>query len=183
MRLQPNFEWLCSSYNAARVLWLVFALSSNHCVKTQLFVESEKIIIIAALFGECFEFVHRIAWIGFVEAGRISIFPGLLVLVDLVLVLAWLQVREVLWAPSENTENPVTSLLRAGLKTNVMNWKIMNRKGSSRMLIWHKMLCLEMWFSATGKFSSVDKALLKKKKEKKTQTKRTPECPWAEFGK
>lgn len=38
----------------------------------------------------------RVASIGLVEAGRISVFPGLLVLVDLVLVLAWLQGREVL---------------------------------------------------------------------------------------
>lgn len=39
----------------------------------------------------------------------------------------------------------------------------MNRKGSGRKLIQHEMFCLEMWFNATGKFSSADKALLKNK--------------------
>lgn len=117
-------------------------------------------------------------------AGGISIFPGLLVFVDLVLVLVWLQGREVLWALSENTENPVASLLSSGLKMNGMNRKILNRKGSGRKLIRHKMFCLEMRFNAAGKFSSADKALLKKKKRKrKPQTKGTPQCPWAELGK
>lgn len=56
----------------------------------------KKTVVTATLFGERFEFVYRVASIGLVEAGRISVFPGLLVLVDLVLVLAWLQGREVL---------------------------------------------------------------------------------------
>lgn len=54
----------------------------------------------------------------------------------------------------------MASLLSAGLKMNGMNRKIMNRKGSGRKLIRHKMFCLEVWFNATGKFSSADKALL-----------------------
>lgn len=54
----------------------------------------------------------------------------------------------------------MASLLRAGLRMNVMNRNIMNRKGSGRKLILHKMFSLEMWLNATGKFSSADKALL-----------------------
>lgn len=46
-------------------------------------------------------------------------------------------------------------LLRAELKMNVMN-----RKGSGGKLILHKLFCLEMRCNTTGKFFSVDKALL-----------------------
>lgn len=49
----------------------------------------------------------------------------------------------------------MASFLRVELKMNVMN-----RKGSGRKLILHKLFCLEMWFNTTGKFSSADKALL-----------------------
>lgn len=51
-------------------------------------------------------------------------------------------------------------LLRAELKMNVMNRRVMNRKGSGGKLILHKLVFLEMWFNATGMFSSADKALL-----------------------
>lgn len=77
----------------------------------------------------------------------------------------------------------MASLLSAGLKMNGMNRKIMNRKRSDRKLIRHKMFCLEMWFSATGKFSSTDKALLFKKKEKKTSNKKNPTMPMSRVGK